>query len=196
MRIDLHEGFYLDAVREGDQPAYVEHLRDKRTVDCLLKIPYPYTAADAEWWVRHCLELLRTEPNQTHFAIRRPDGFLIGGIGLVPNASIPHRAELGYWLARDYRRRGVATAAARAVTGHGFEILGLQRIEATAFTANTISQGVLEKAGFTREGILKGYHLKDGRLIDACMYACLAPGAESFAERRGTDSSTGPDAPN
>ncbi|MCE0498456.1 MAG: GNAT family N-acetyltransferase [Methylacidiphilales bacterium] len=175
MRIDLQEGFYLDSVREGDQAAYVEHFQDRDTVDRLLKIPFPYTAKDAEDWVRHRLQVTATQTKETSFALRRPDGVLIGGIGFVPSSSA-HRAELGYWVARTYRGRGLATAAVKAVVAYGFQELGYRRIEATAFHQNQASFRVLEKAGFRREGLLRGYHMKNGRLIDVCMFSRVEPG--------------------
>jgi ribosomal-protein-alanine N-acetyltransferase len=174
MRLDLHDGFYLGPVRDGDQAAYVEHFRDKDTTDRLLKIPYPYTQEHAEFWVRFRLDAAGKNPVETSFALRRPDGFLIGGAGIVLNGgSAAHRAEIGYWVARNYRGRGLATAAIKALSRYAFRNLGLLRLEATAFTHNPASHRVLEKAGFRREGILAGYHLKEGKLIDACMYALI-----------------------
>ena len=175
VRIELHDGFHLSPIRDGDQAAYVEHFRDKGTTDWLLKVPYPYTAQDADSWVNLRLKAALAEPTPANFAFRRADGFLIGGIGLVLNRDLaPHRAELGYWIAQDYRGRGLATAAVRGVVAYAFGNLGLKRIEATTFIGNFASHRVLEKAGFTREGLLQAYHLKDGILIDAFMFAIVA----------------------
>jgi ribosomal-protein-alanine N-acetyltransferase len=175
MRIELHDGFHLSPVRDGDQAAYVEHFSDKDTTDRLLAIPYPYTAEDAEDWVRLHVDAACKEPRPSHFALRRADGFLIGGIGLQLNSGAArHRAELGYWIAKDYRGRGLTTAAVRALARYAFQDLGLRRIEATSFSHNLASHRVLEKAGFTREGFLAAYHIKDGILIDAYMFAIVA----------------------
>lgn len=182
MHFDLHDGFYLSAVRDGDQAAYVEHFLDKDTTDRLLKIPYPYTDKDADFWIRFCLDMEAKNNRPNHFAIRRSDGFLVGGIGLQLGVGFTaHRAELGYWLAKDYRGRGLATGSTRVVVRYGFEELGLRRIEATAATHNTESHRVLEKAGFTREGLLARYHIKNGTLIDVYMFSILDPQAISPA---------------
>jgi RimJ/RimL family protein N-acetyltransferase len=125
--------------------------------------------------VKLCLEAQQTQPPATEFAIRREDGFLVGAIGVMRHTGKgAHRGELGYWLAKAYRGRGVMTRAVQAVVAYGFATLGLQRLEATAFTHNPASQRVLERAGFTREGVLAGWHSKDGVLIDACMFAIVA----------------------
>jgi len=176
MQLDLGDGFHLTEVREGDQAAYVEDFRDKEITDFMLLIPYPYLPEHAEFWVRHCLEMSRSQPHPSEFAIRRPDGFLVGGIGLLLHTGKgSHRGELGYWLTKPYRGRGLMTRAVKAAVAYGFETLGLKRLEATAFTHNAASQRVLERAGLSREGTLHGWHCKDGKLIDAVMFAIVAP---------------------
>jgi RimJ/RimL family protein N-acetyltransferase len=176
MHVDLGDGFHLTPVRDGDQAAYIEHLRDKEITDFMILIPFPYTKDNADAWVRHCLEMSRQHPHVTEFAIRRPDGLLIGGIGvLLHRGKGSHRGELGYWLTKPYRGRGLMTRAVQTIVAYGFETLGLKRIEATAFTHNPASQRVLEKAGLTREGTLAGWHFKNGKLIDVCMFAIVAP---------------------
>jgi ribosomal-protein-alanine N-acetyltransferase len=176
MQIDLGDGFLLTEVREGDQPAYVENLNDQEITDFMLLTPYPYTAEHAQFWVGHCLELARQKPHPSEFAIRRPDGYLIGGIGiLLHTGKGSHRGELGYWLTKPYRGRGLMTRAVKAAVAYGFETLGLKRIEATAFTHNPASQRVLERAGLSHEGTLKGWHCKNEKLIDAVMFAIVAP---------------------
>ena len=174
IRIDLHDGFYLSPIQDGDQSAFVKHFADKESVDRLLKIPYPYRKEDAEKWVRHCLDAAQSEPHITTFALRRADGFLIGGAGIALNTGgSAHRGDIGYWVSKNYRGRGLATAAVKALSQYGFETLGLRRIEATAFPHNAASHRVLDRAGFTREGELKGYHVKNGVLLDACMYGLV-----------------------
>ena len=59
------------------------------------------------------------------------------------------------------------------MVAYGFEELSLKRIEATASSLNLASHRVLEKAGFTREGFLAAFYLKDGVLIDVYMFSLL-----------------------
>jgi ribosomal-protein-alanine N-acetyltransferase len=181
MRIELHDGFYLSPVQEGDQDAYLEHFRDKETTDRLLKIPFPYTREDAEKWIGFCIESAAQRARPHQFAVRRADGFLVGGVGLMLHSGTSqHRAELGYWMARDHRGRGVATAGARAMVRYAFGDLGLRRIEATSSPHNLASHCVLEKAGFQREGLLASYHIKDGVLLDVILFAILASAPPSL----------------
>ena len=59
----------------------------------------------------------------------------------------------------------------RSIVVPSIRLLGLSRIYATLFPSNKSSSRVLEKAGYALEGTLKNYHVKDGKLIDAIMYA-------------------------
>jgi RimJ/RimL family protein N-acetyltransferase len=74
------------------------------------------------------------------------------------------RAEVGYWLGCDARGLGHATRAVRLICAWGFLALGLERIDLLAATGNAASQRVAERAGFTREGVLRSYMRgRDGR---------------------------------
>jgi RimJ/RimL family protein N-acetyltransferase len=76
----------------------------------------------------------------------RNGGGLIGFCGLQP---LPETGEIeiGWWLARAWWGRGLATEAARVVLRDGFERAGLERIVAIAQPANTASIGIMRKLG-------------------------------------------------
>ncbi len=59
--------------------------------------------------------------------------------------------ELGYRVHPAYWNRGLATEAARAVTHHGFEVLGLDRTISLIHPDNHASRRVAEKNGMTLE---------------------------------------------
>jgi RimJ/RimL family protein N-acetyltransferase len=62
----------------------------------------------------------------------------------------------------------------RLISAWGFGSLGLERIDLFAATGNLPSQRVAERAGFTREGILRAYMRgRDGQL-DAVAFGLLA----------------------
>jgi RimJ/RimL family protein N-acetyltransferase len=168
MRIDLYDGFYLSPIIEGDQTAYVEHFRDRETTERLLLIPYPYTKEDADRWVHS-----RVASSPMQFALRRPDCFLIGGIGLAPGMTAG-QVDLGYWVARDYRRQGLAGAAIKAVVDLAFRDLGFKKIQAWVTPDNLSSQRLLEKAGFRHERAL-AKQIKDGIACDVLIYGLTSP---------------------
>ncbi|MBK7287173.1 MAG: GNAT family N-acetyltransferase [Flavobacteriales bacterium] len=81
-------------------------------------------------------------------------------------------AELGYWIAKEHRGKGIMTDAIRQATARAFELLpAIHRVFARPYGRNTASQRVLEKAGFTLEVRLVGTFLKNGRVEDELIYA-------------------------
>ena len=57
---------------------------------------------------------------------------------------------------------------------HAFDTMRLHRIEAACIPGNTRSIRVLEKAGFTREGLLRSYLKINGGWQDHYLYALIA----------------------
>lgn len=92
-------------------------------------------------------------------------GALIGFCGLQP---LPETEdiEIGWWLARAWWGRGLATEAAHAALRDGFERVGLRRIVAIAQPANTASIHIMEKLGMRFECIAQA------RGIPVVKYAC------------------------
>jgi RimJ/RimL family protein N-acetyltransferase len=82
------------------------------------------------------------------------------------------QAEIGYWLFERARGRGTATRTARFLAEHGFSI-GLERIEARVDIGNSASERVLERAGFTREGILRSLPQRAGGRVDQTVFSLL-----------------------
>lgn len=154
--------------RESDRDSLQRHADNRRVWRNLKdRFPHPYTIADAESW----LALARTSPERTGWAIE-VDGEAVGGIGLVPGTDVHARsAHIGYWLGESYWGRGIATAAVRQVAPLALSRLGYARLEAPVFAWNPASMRVLEKCGFTREGVMRKSVFKDGEIIDSVLYA-------------------------
>jgi RimJ/RimL family protein N-acetyltransferase len=66
----------------------------------------------------------------------------------------------------------VATRVARLLSEHAFS-LGILRVEAYVNVGNGASERVLERAGFTREGVLRSLSKADGRRVDKTLYSLL-----------------------
>lgn len=99
-------------------------------------------------------------------------GLLIGGCGLHnPNHG---QWELGYVLARRYWSRGFGTELVRALAAFGFSKLGAEKIWAPVDAANAASSRVLEKCGFTLEGLLRQDRLRWAEGRDTKVYGLLS----------------------
>lgn len=82
-------------------------------------------------------------------------------------------AEIGYSLAEPYHRRGYGTEAVELVLQKVFVEAHMYRVEAKCSVSNTASYRLLEKMGFHREGILRGYFVIQGRRVDHYLYSLL-----------------------
>lgn len=179
MKLDVNDKVHLTEVRSFDKPALVQHLNDRDIYDRTLRIPYPYTETAADEWFARSAKLAEQQGRQTHFAIRLADSSLIGCCGFDGSeAHSPHRAEIGYWLARPYWGQGIMTAVVRRLCRCAFDEYGLTKITANVFAYNPASARVLEKCGFQQEGFLRKHFLKDGALLDSRLFALLRPDAE------------------
>jgi RimJ/RimL family protein N-acetyltransferase len=67
------------------------------------------------------------------------------------------------------------TEALQAACQFGFDCLGLERVQLTCHVENTASARVAEKAGFSREGVLRhwGHNDRTDQWYDEVMYARL-----------------------
>jgi RimJ/RimL family protein N-acetyltransferase len=84
-------------------------------------------------------------------------------------------AEAGYWVTRGARGRSVATHALRLASRWLFREAEVERLQLRADARNVPSQRVAEKAGFTREGVLRSlpYNSRLGGRVDFVMYSLL-----------------------
>jgi RimJ/RimL family protein N-acetyltransferase len=138
-----------------------------------LLIPHPYPDGAAESWIStHAPRF--AEGSGLDLAIVPKEGpGIIGAIGLTVTAKAHRRAELGYWLGVPWWGRGLMTEAVKAMLAHGFETLGLERIEAHHFVGNAASGRVMAKAGMRHEGCHRRYAWKGDTAHDVEMYAAL-----------------------
>jgi len=82
-----------------------------------------------------------------------------------------HKASFGYVLRKEYRGRGITTAAVKLLTDYAFKKYKLKRMYTHTRIFNKPSRQLLEKAGFKIEGILRKNKWKNGKYLDDCLYA-------------------------
>jgi [ribosomal protein S5]-alanine N-acetyltransferase len=175
-KIEINSEYYLSAPHEGDISSFVKHLNDKDIYDRTLNIPFPYTEVDAKQYLDICNNQRMMFGHILSFAIRNKNGELIGAIGFHGKnmaAVFRHKDEIGYWLAKEYRNKGIMTAALPVMIKYGEEVRGLKRFEAPVFSFNVESEKLLLKCGFKQEGIHEKAYLKNGEYIDAKLFALV-----------------------
>jgi len=129
--------------------------------------PYPYTPADAEWWIA-----TGSKQNGAITRVILYGGEFAGLVGITPQTGWrDHLAEIGYWLGTKYWGKGIATSALKQMTDYGFASLGLKKLYAPVLAPNVASMRVLAKCGYELEGVLKSEVHKAGRIYDIHQFA-------------------------
>lgn len=135
--------------------------------------PFPYTEQEGREWLR---KVAMQDPVYD-FALDK-DGVLVGTIGFTPYRDV-HRItlEVGYWVAEPWWGRGIATEALNVMSNWAFQTFPhVLRLQACVFPNNPASMRVLEKAGYTLEGIQRKAAIKDNRVMDLHIYVRLRAG--------------------
>lgn len=84
-----------------------------------------------------------------------------------------HCIEFGITLWQGERGKGHGTAAQLLLARYLFARSPINRIQAYTEFGNLAEQRALEKAGFVREAVLKGYSFRDGEWRDEVVYRML-----------------------
>ena len=104
---------------------------------------------------------------------RELDDCLVGVCGFSSWSTVHRAAELVYDLSPEYWSRGIVTSSVQAVVGWGFSNAGLNRVQAVVLPSNGPSIVVLNRCGFTQEGLLRQYRIVRGEPRDFLLYSRL-----------------------
>jgi RimJ/RimL family protein N-acetyltransferase len=153
----------------ADIPVIVAACRDPE-VPRWTRVPDPFGEEDArEWLATHGPKMRAGEG--LPLAVVAPAGEVLGAIELhIRRQGV---GDIGYWVAPWARRRRVATRAVVLLARWALTTLPLLRLQVTTDPGNLASQGVAERAGFRREGLLRSYVEIKGRPRDRIMYSRL-----------------------
>jgi RimJ/RimL family protein N-acetyltransferase len=144
----------------------------------------PTGATGVGWWLSEGVQQVRTSGWGIHLAvIDRATGTLAGTIGLFRADWVARTAEVGYGVRPAWRGRGIATDALRTLAPWAIHECGLRRVELRADTANVASIRVAEKAGFTREGVLRHVEAGPDGNLDQVVFSVITADLAS-ADRR------------
>jgi len=171
------EGIADQAIRirlraESDEPAMVAALQDPE-IPRWTRGPENYDERDAaEWTVERRRQQQAGDGLHLVIADAETDRFL-GAIGVHDIDRAAGRCNIGYYLAREARGRGVMTRAVLLLSRWAFDTLPVDRLEITIQPENCASRAVAERAGYTFEGVLRSYLEIRGSRRDAAMYSLL-----------------------
>jgi len=179
----LGDGVRLRGLRADDLDDLLAAFNDPDMRRFLALLSVPFTREQAEEYVAEVVPRLFAAGGGFYAVADPVSDRLLGGVGIDRIAPGRGQAEVGYWTGPWARRRGVATAALRALSEHAFDT-GLSRLELLTQWENAASQRVALAAGFQPEGVRRGA-LPDrtGGREDALAYARLAGDPHGPVER-------------
>jgi RimJ/RimL family protein N-acetyltransferase len=149
------DGVRLRAYRPDDAEAVAAGYDDPLSQRFLPPLPSPFTLRHAERFLSEGVTAVFADGGVVYAIADPQTDELLGGIGFDRVIAHRRQAEIGYWVGPWARRRGVATAAVRALSAHALNT-GLERLELLTHWENTASQRVALGAGFQREGVRRG----------------------------------------
>lgn len=158
--------------RQVDAPALTELCQDEAIVRWT-SVPADYTLDMARTRVARA-EAERLAGRALILAVVGSSSDVLGACDLLVIADDPKRAEVAFMLGAHARGRGVMTRAVRLISRWGIEQLGIERLEVLAHPENGASIAVAKRAGFTEEGLLRGYRVKKARREDRIVLSLLA----------------------
>lgn len=134
-------------------------------------LPYPYTVADAKWFIHHTIE---DDGIKGIYRAIVVDGIYAGNITIDQKDDVYCKsAEIGYMIGDAYWSKGIVTEAVRRMCDLAYEQLDIVRIEATVYAPNIGSHRVLEKNGFALEGIKRKAVYKNYVYYDSYIYGLI-----------------------
>ena len=147
-------------------PATTWYLPDLRKADL----------AETEAYLRSVMGDVEACPRLRYnlLVVDRTMGEAVGAVGLhvIDSGDGAAHYGLGYFTRRDLWNRGCATEAVRAALNFIFSVDAC-RVTASCLAENLGSRRVLEKCGFTQEGLLRRHTFHEGQWKDCAVYGRL-----------------------
>ncbi len=157
--------------RETDAPALLAACQDPE-IARWVTIPQPYGPADADAFIASSQTMWREGTGAPFAIVETATDRLLGAVTLFGPEG--HQATVGLWLVSGARGRGVGTRALRRLTDWTFETTAVFRLDCFIMVGNEPSERMVERAGFQREGVLRGWDLHHGGVpVDCVAYSRL-----------------------
>lgn len=154
----------------SDKQSYFEMMTDEEVAKFQSDEDVPNSVEEAEAEIKFWGGLFyRKQSIFWAIADSKTDEFM-GSIGFNSWNFTNRRGEISYDLMKKYRRKGIMTRCLNNVLVFAFKNMDLYRIEARTMLGNVPSHSILEKIGFKKEGVQKGYRMIRGEPADIALY--------------------------
>jgi RimJ/RimL family protein N-acetyltransferase len=160
----------------GDAPRVLDAIRGS-VAELATWMPWAhagYSLEDTVTWLELCRDGWEKGTQYSFIAVDVASGEVLADCSISQINRMHGFANLGYWVRSTATRQGLGSALARRVARFGVEELGLNRLEILTALGNTGSQRVAEKAGATREGVMRSRLILREDVIDAALFSLTA----------------------
>lgn len=165
----------LRPVTEADAPAIFAYASNPAVTRFTLFETHQ-SIDDSRWFI--------TEYARSHYAGQEPEPYaivlkadpqrtMIGSLGAHWVSQANATMEFGYALAEPYWGQGLMVEAATALMGFVFAEYAVERLQARVVVGNDASERVLQKLGFTKEGVLRRSLLRRAQWWDLAIHSLL-----------------------
>ncbi len=157
-----------------DDAITIVNLMDYEIAKYLYEVPYPYKIDDALKFIKSSYDDFKLFKAIT-FGIEYKNTLkskllLVGTIGIKDIDYVNKKANIGYWIGKQYQGKGIATECIKLVVNYAFDILKLEEISAYVFPGNNPSIRVLEKNRFVKTSEVNEYHPLSHRYRNSLIY--------------------------
>ena len=155
-----------------DDAITIVNLMDYEIAKNLYQVPNPYRIEDALNFIKSSYDDFKLHKAIT-FAIDYKNKsilLLVGTIGIKDIDYVNKKADIGYWIGKQYQGKGIATECVRLIVNYAFDELKLKEISAYVFPDNSPSIRVLENNGFIKTSEVNEYHPLSNRCRNSLIY--------------------------
>lgn len=163
----------LRLVEKGDLPSLFEVNRDDEVFRYSPRESWK-TPADGKAWFSRIMAYRKSGTTIQFVIVLRDGGRPIGTLAVFHFEESVGSAEVGYVLGRDHWGKGLMKEALAAFVEFAFGRLKLKRLEAEFDPRNLASAKVLERVGFSREGLRRRNYFSKGEVTDTGLYGMLS----------------------
>ena len=169
----------LRPVKTNDAPAIEVGASDFEIADTMISIPHPYPNDEAKRFVESKLAIMEECRGATFCILEKGQSGYHGFVGIAELRDFEvdeHscQAEVSFWTCKEKWGKGYMSEAVPLVLDYGFNQLKLNRLYAYHMVRNPASGRVLEKNGFTKEGVMRQRVKKWGKYEDVALWAIVA----------------------
>jgi RimJ/RimL family protein N-acetyltransferase len=135
-------------------------------------MPQPFREADAAAFIEESLAMWLDGSGASFAIVDSASGALLGAISRYGPEG--HQATFGCWVTPAARGRGIATRALRSMGDWTFATTSVLRLHVFIMVGNEVSERMVLRAGYQREGLLRAWDvLDDGTPVDCVVYSRL-----------------------